>query len=106
MLVIPLSRPSLLIGRSLKEMVPLARQAVVIVAVMHSFGFRLYPASAVTGLLLLAVFGVGLGYRWWTEATLYRCGSAVPRVLIAFMCSRAVGSLSIAWKCSRLRHCA
>ncbi len=32
MLVTPLSRPSLLIGRALKEMVPLAAQAVIIVA--------------------------------------------------------------------------
>jgi len=61
MLVTPLSRPSLLIGRSLKEMVPLAGQAVVIVAVMIPFGFRLYPAGALAGLVLLAVFGVGLG---------------------------------------------
>ncbi|MGH3930703.1 MAG: ABC transporter permease [Pseudonocardiaceae bacterium] len=61
MLVTPLSRPSLLIGRSLKEMVPLAGQAVVIVAVMIPFGFRLYPAGALAGLVMLAVFGVGLG---------------------------------------------
>ena len=43
MLVTPLSRPSLLIGRALKEMVPLAGQAVVIVAVMIPFGFELLP---------------------------------------------------------------
>ncbi|MDQ3601841.1 MAG: ABC transporter permease [Actinomycetota bacterium] len=61
MLVTPLSRPSLLIGRSLKEMVPLAGQAVIIVAVMMPFGFRLHPVGALTGLILLAVFGVGLG---------------------------------------------
>lgn len=61
MLVTPLSRPSLLVGRALKEMVPLAAQAVIIVAVMIPFGFRLYPAGAVVGLLLLAVFGVGVG---------------------------------------------
>ncbi|MGH3899398.1 MAG: ABC transporter permease [Pseudonocardiaceae bacterium] len=61
MLVTPLSRPSLLIGRSLKEMVPLAGQAVIIVAVMIPFGFRFYPAGALAGLVLLAVFGVGLG---------------------------------------------
>lgn len=61
MLVTPLSRPSLLIGRSLKEMVPLAGQAVIIVAVMLPFGFQLYPAGALAGLVLLAVFGVGLG---------------------------------------------
>ncbi|WP_426505709.1 ABC transporter permease [Dactylosporangium sp. McL0621] len=61
MLVTPLSRNSLLIGRALKEMVPLAGQAVVIVAVMLPFGFRLYPAGALLGLALLALFGVGLG---------------------------------------------
>lgn len=61
MLVTPLSRPSLLIGRSLKEMVPLAGQAVIIVAVMIPFGFQLYPAGALAGLVMLAVFGVGLG---------------------------------------------
>ncbi|WP_033337500.1 ABC transporter permease [Catenuloplanes japonicus] len=61
MLVTPLSRSSLLIGRSLKEMVPLAGQAVLIVAVMVPFGFDLYPAGALLGLALLAVFGVGLG---------------------------------------------
>ena len=61
MLVTPLSRPSLLIGRSLKEMVPLAGQAVLIIAVMIPFGFRLHPAGALSGLILLAVFGVGLG---------------------------------------------
>src|SRR5690349_18879113 len=61
MLVTPLSRPSLLIGRALKEMVPLAAQAVIIVVVMIPFGFVLYPAGAVIGFLLLAVFGVGLG---------------------------------------------
>ncbi len=61
MLVTPLARPSLLIGRSLKEMVPLAGQAVIIVAVMIPFGFQLYPVGAVAGLVLLAVFGVGLG---------------------------------------------
>ncbi len=54
-------RPSLLIGRSLKEMVPLAGQAVVIVAVMVPFGFRLHLDGALLGLVLLAVFGVGLG---------------------------------------------
>lgn len=61
MLVTPLSRPSLLIGRSLKEMVPLSWQAVIIVAVMIPFGFQLHLAGALVGLLLLAVFGVGLG---------------------------------------------
>lgn len=61
MLVTPLSRPSLLIGRALKEMVPLAAQSAVVVAVMVPFGFQLHVAGAVVGLALIAVFGVGLG---------------------------------------------
>ena len=61
LLVTPLSRPSLLIGRALKEMVPLAAQAVIIVVVMIPFGFQLYAAGALIGFALLAVFGVGLG---------------------------------------------
>jgi ABC-2 type transport system permease protein len=61
MLVTPLSRPALLVGRALKEMVPLAGQAVIIVLVMMPFGFRPHPGGALIGLALLAVFGIGLG---------------------------------------------
>jgi ABC-2 type transport system permease protein len=61
MLVTPLSRPSLLIGRALKEIVPLSGQAIIVVAAAAPFGFRLHPAGALLGLGLLAVFGVGLG---------------------------------------------
>lgn len=61
MMVTPLSRSSMLVGRSLKEMVPLSWQAALIVVVMLPFGFTLYPVGAVLGFLLLAVFGVGLG---------------------------------------------
>lgn len=61
MLVTPLSRPSLLIGRSLKEMAPIGGQAVVIVLVMLPFGFRFNLGGGLLGVLLLAVFGVGLG---------------------------------------------
>jgi ABC-2 type transport system permease protein len=61
MMVTPLSRPALLVGRALKEMVPLAGQALIVIAVMIPFGFELHPAGALVGLALLAVFGVGLG---------------------------------------------
>ena len=61
MLVTPLSRPSLLIGRALKEIVPLVAQAALIVAVVLPFGFAFDLAGAVVGLVLLATFGVGLG---------------------------------------------
>lgn len=60
-LVAPVSRAALLIGRALKEMVPLSIQAVVIVVATLPFGFELHLAGAVVGLVLLAIFGVGLG---------------------------------------------
>jgi ABC-2 type transport system permease protein len=61
LLVTPLARPSLLIGRSLKEMVPLGAQAVVIIGVMIPFGLRPNPVGTLMGIVMLAVFGVGLG---------------------------------------------
>jgi ABC-2 type transport system permease protein len=61
MMVTPLSRSSLLIGRALKEMVPLFGQAVIVIAMMVPFGFELHLAGAIVGLALLAVFGIGLG---------------------------------------------
>lgn len=60
MLVTPLARSSLLVGRALKEIVTLVAQAVVIVLVMLPFGFRLHPLGALLGLVLLAVLGVGI----------------------------------------------
>lgn len=60
MLVTPLARSSLLVGRALKEIVTLVAQAVVIVLVMLPFGFRLHPGGALLGLVLLAVLGVGI----------------------------------------------
>jgi ABC-2 type transport system permease protein len=63
LLVTPLSRSALLIGRALKEIVPLLMQAVVIVGVALAFpiGFHFYPLGTSIGLLLLVVFGIGLG---------------------------------------------
>jgi ABC-2 type transport system permease protein len=68
MLVTPLSRPSLLIGRALKEVVPLVAQAALIVAVTVPFGFEFALGGAVIGLVLLATFGVGLGALSYTLA--------------------------------------
>lgn len=61
LLVTPLPRSAQLVGRALKEMVPLTAQATIIVLVMLPFGFRLHLAGALLGLALLAVLGVGLG---------------------------------------------
>jgi ABC-2 type transport system permease protein len=68
MLVTPLSRPSLLLGRALKEIVPLLAQASIIVAVVIPFGFDLEPGGALAGMALLAAFGVGLGALSYTLA--------------------------------------
>ncbi|GAA2887777.1 ABC transporter permease [Pseudonocardia halophobica] len=60
-LATPLSRSSLMIGRALKELTPLVVQAAVITLVAIPFGFVLYPLHVVVGLVLLGVFGVGIG---------------------------------------------
>ncbi len=60
-LATPLSRAALMIGRALKELTPLVAQAVVIVLIAWPFGFRPYPAQILVGLLILGVFGVGIG---------------------------------------------
>ncbi len=48
-LVTPLSRPSLLIGRALKEVVPLMLQALLIVALVTPFGFQLHVVGVRSG---------------------------------------------------------
>ena len=60
-LATPVSRSALLIGRALKELTPLVVQALVVVLVAAPFGFRLYPLHILLGLVLLGVFGVGIG---------------------------------------------
>lgn len=57
----PVRRSAILIGRALKELAPLVVQAALIVLVAIPFGFVLYPAQVLAGLLLLGVFGVGMG---------------------------------------------
>jgi ABC-2 type transport system permease protein len=60
-LATPISRWSILVGRSLKEFAPLVVQALLITVICIPFGFELYPLHAFTGLVLLGVFGIGLG---------------------------------------------
>lgn len=55
------SRPSLLIGRSLKEVLPLTEQATLLIVVMIPFGFQLHLLGALDGLALLGVLGIDLG---------------------------------------------
>ena len=60
-LVTPLSRPALLVGRALKEIVPGVVQAVIVVAVVVPFDFELHVLGTRVGLVILGVFCVGLG---------------------------------------------
>ena len=61
LLVAPVRRSSLLVGRALKEIVPVVFQALIIIAVVLPFGFDLHPAGVVVGLVIISAFGVGLG---------------------------------------------
>ena len=60
-LATPLSRSSLMIGRALKEWAPLVAQGLLIAIVCVPFGFVFYPLHVVLGLIILGIFGVGLG---------------------------------------------
>ena len=60
-LVSPLSRSSLLLGRAMKEIVPVVVQAVVVVAAVAATSFDVHPLGIAVGLLVLCVFCVGLG---------------------------------------------
>ena len=70
MLVSPLRRSSLIIGRALKEMAPIVVQALIIIALVIPFGFRLHVAGALTGLAILGLLGVGIGALSYTLAIL------------------------------------
>ncbi|RZQ66075.1 ABC transporter permease [Amycolatopsis suaedae] len=66
MLVSPLRRSSLIVGRALKEIVPMFVQTALIVAVTVPFGFRFHVLGALAGLLVLGLFCVGLGALSYT----------------------------------------
>jgi ABC-2 type transport system permease protein len=61
LLVSPLSRPSLLVGRSLREIVPTLAQTLLILAIVTPFSFDLHPLGVLVGIAILAVFCVGVG---------------------------------------------
>ena len=60
-LVAPLSRSALLVGRALKDVVPLVIQGTIVVLVAVPFGFHLDVAGLLAGLVVLAIFGIGFG---------------------------------------------
>jgi ABC-2 type transport system permease protein len=61
LLVTPLRRSALLIGRALKEIVPMVAQAALIVVICLPFGLELHLAGVLIGVVVLAVFCLGLG---------------------------------------------
>lgn len=72
LLVTPLNRAAMLIGRTLKEVVTLLAQAVLIIVVLVPFGFELHPLGALVGLVILVIFGIGLGSLSFTLAIMSR----------------------------------
>ncbi|MBL7500786.1 ABC transporter permease [Frankia sp. CNm7] len=61
MLVTPLRRPALLLGRALKEIAPTFVQALIIVVICVPFSFDLHVGGVLVGLLILSLLCVGLG---------------------------------------------
>jgi ABC-2 type transport system permease protein len=61
LLVSPLSRSSLLVGRALKEIVPMLMQAAIIVAVVTPFSFDLHLGHVLVGVVILSGFSIGVG---------------------------------------------
>ncbi|MEO3796588.1 ABC transporter permease [Nonomuraea sp. B10E15] len=61
LMVTPLNRTAMLVGRTMKEMIVLLAQAVLIILLALPLGFDLHPAGVLAGLVLLVIFGVGLG---------------------------------------------
>lgn len=61
LLVSPVRRSSLMVGKALREMVPLVLQTLVIVAVVTPFSFDLHLGGVVLGVVVLVPFSVGLG---------------------------------------------
>jgi len=61
MLVTPVGRSALLLGRAGKEIVPMIAQSIVVLAVVTPFSFVLHPGGAVVGMVILSAFAVGLG---------------------------------------------
>jgi ABC-2 type transport system permease protein len=69
LLVSPLSRPSLLVGRALKEVVPVLFQTAVILAVVTPFSFDLHLGGVLVGAVIVSLFAIGLGALSFALAT-------------------------------------
>lgn len=61
LLVSPLSRSSLMVGRALKEVVPMLAQTAIIVLAVLPTDFELHLGGVLVGAALLSLFSVGIG---------------------------------------------
>lgn len=61
LLVSPLSRPALLVGRALKEVVPMLAQTAIILIVVTPFSFDLHLGGVLIALGILGLFSIGVG---------------------------------------------
>ena len=68
LLVSPLGRTSLLLGRALKEIVPMLLQAAIILAVVTPFSFDLHPLGVLVGVGVFALFSIGVGSLSYAHA--------------------------------------
>ncbi|MFJ9442349.1 ABC transporter permease [Kitasatospora sp. NPDC101235] len=68
LLVTPLDRAAMLVGRILKEVVVLLTQALLILLLLLPTDFRLHLPGALGAMALLSVFGVGIGALSFTLA--------------------------------------
>jgi len=61
LLVSPIPRPALLVGRALKEVVPMLLQTALILAVVTPFSFDLHLGGVLVAVVILALFSIGVG---------------------------------------------
>ena len=61
LLVSPLNRSSLLVGRALKEVVPMLMQAAIIMVVVTPFSFDLHIVGVLACMVMLGLFSIGVG---------------------------------------------
>jgi ABC-2 type transport system permease protein len=61
LLVSPLSRSSLMVGRALKEVVPMLMQTAIILLVVTPFSFDLHLRGVLVGMAVLSLFSIGVG---------------------------------------------
>ncbi len=61
LLVSPLSRSSLLIGRAMKEVVPMLMQTGIILLVVTPTSFELHVRGVLVGMAVLSLFSIGVG---------------------------------------------